>query len=95
MNSIGGRYQMSARFYRHVFLLAFDQFECATVSRIFSAICDWHFSLGFSDKVTTLAKVWVTESICNIRPTTCFHFYLPLNYIFRVLHLPCVHFTSK
>lgn len=57
MNPIGGRNHSFSRFYRHAFLLAFDSFDMSTTNRIFSAISEWHFTQGFSDKVTLLAKV--------------------------------------
>lgn len=57
MNPIGGRNQTFSRFYRHAFVLAFDAYEMATVNRIFTTISEWHFSQGFLDKVTLLAKV--------------------------------------
>lgn len=57
MNPIGGRNYTFSRFYRHALLLAFDSYEMTTVNRIFTSISEWHFSQGFSDKVTLLAKV--------------------------------------
>lgn len=57
MNPIGGRNYTFSRFYRHAFLIAFDSFEMSTMCRIFTSISEWHFSQGFSDKVTLLAKV--------------------------------------
>lgn len=58
MNSIGGRNHTFSRFYRHAFLIAVDSYETSTLNRIFSTISEWHFSQGFADKVTLLAKVW-------------------------------------
>lgn len=57
MNPIGGGSNTFSRFYRHAFLIAFDSYEMSTVNRIFTAISEWHFSQGFSDKVALLAKV--------------------------------------
>lgn len=57
MNPVGGRNHTFSRFYRHAFLLAFDSYEGTTINRIFTAISDLHFSQGFSDKISLLAKV--------------------------------------
>lgn len=57
MNRIGGRNHTFSRFYRHAFLIGFDSYETSTINRIFSTLSEWHFSQGFSDKVTLLAKV--------------------------------------
>lgn len=57
MNPIGGRNHTFSRFYRHAFLIAFDSYEMSTMNRIFCTISEWHFSQGFADKVTLLAKV--------------------------------------
>lgn len=57
MNPIGGRNHTFSRFYRHAFLIAFDSYEMSTMNKIFTTISEWHFSQGFADKVTLLAKV--------------------------------------
>lgn len=57
MNPIEGRNYTFPRFYRHAFLLALNTFDSGTMNRIFTSISEWHFSQGFSDKVTLLAKV--------------------------------------
>lgn len=62
MNPIGGRNFTFSRFYRHAFLLSLDAFDSATMNRIFATISEWHFSQGFSDKVTLLAKVRILIS---------------------------------
>lgn len=61
MNAFGNRYQTFPRFYRHAFLLAFDALESGTIHRIFATLSEWHFSRGFSDKVTMLAKVFTKQ----------------------------------
>lgn len=60
MESINGRNFIFPRFYRHAFLIAIDSFEMETVQRIFTAISEWHFSQGYSDKISMLAKVSLT-----------------------------------
>lgn len=59
MNVIGGRHQTFSRFYRHAFILAFDEVENSTTQRIFTSLSEWHFSQGFSDKITLMSKVYV------------------------------------
>lgn len=57
MGLLGGKNYSSPRFYRHAFLLAIDNFEMSTIQRIFTSLSEWHFSQGFSDKITLLTKV--------------------------------------
>lgn len=57
MNVTGGRHQTFSRFYRHAFLLAFDAMDMSTTQRIFTALSEWHFSRGFSDKITVMSEV--------------------------------------
>lgn len=57
MNLIGRRYHTFSRFYRHSFLLNLDAYDTNDIERIFSELCEWHFSLGFADKVAMLTKV--------------------------------------
>lgn len=78
MNSIGGRNHTFSRFYRHAFLIAVDSYETSTLNRIFSTISELHFSQGFADKVTLLAKVWKygNRSQKNVHPISMFPFKL-------------------
>lgn len=57
MNLIGRRYHTFSRFYRHSFLLNLDAYDTNDIERIFGELCEWHFSLGFADKVAMLTKV--------------------------------------
>lgn len=54
---IGRRFHTFSRFYRHAFLLNVDAYDTEDVQKIFGTLSEWHFSLGFSDKVAMLAKV--------------------------------------
>lgn len=38
-------------------MLAVDQLEATTFTKIFSTIVDWHFAKGYGDKIVTLGKV--------------------------------------
>lgn len=91
MKPIEGRNYTFSRFYRHAFLLALDTFENATMNRIFTAISEWHFSQGFSDKVTLLTKV-----ICYFpgRENKIFMVMHANFSLFRRFHLHSVHFMK-
>lgn len=60
MGLTGGKNYSSPRFYRHAFLFAIDTLEMSTIQRIFTGLSEWHFSQGFSDKITMLAKVFIS-----------------------------------
>lgn len=63
MNMFGSRFHTFSRFYRHAFLLNIDAYDTEDMQKIFSTLSEWHFSLGFADKVAILAKVWRFSSI--------------------------------
>ena len=48
---------MTGRFLRHLQLISVDEFDDATMIRIFTAISDWHFSRGFDAVFTRMGKV--------------------------------------
>jgi len=53
----GGRNEVTDRFLRHLQVISVDEFDDATMIRIFTAISDWHFSHGFDAVFTTMGKV--------------------------------------
>jgi dynein heavy chain len=52
----GGSNFIPQRLYRHTFVVAVDAFEETTLMRIFTSIGDWHFSKGYPETVSRLAK---------------------------------------
>lgn len=40
-------FEMLGRFTRHLNVISIDSFDDETLTKIFSSICDWHFSKGF------------------------------------------------
>lgn len=57
MSRLGGHNFIPQRFYHHCFVYSIDELEKTTVTRIFSAISEWHFTKGYADKVALLSKV--------------------------------------
>lgn len=53
----GGRNDITGRFTRHMNIISIDEFDDATMTRIFSAITDWHFSKGFEASFVRNGKV--------------------------------------
>jgi len=53
----GGRNDVSGRFLRHLQVISVDEFDDATMTRIFTAIADWHFAHGFEPVFTQMGKV--------------------------------------
>jgi len=53
----GGRNDVTGRFLRHLQVISVDEFDDATMIRIFTAISDWHFSHGFNAVFTQMGKV--------------------------------------
>ncbi|XP_030372078.1 dynein heavy chain 3, axonemal [Scaptodrosophila lebanonensis] len=56
MGTLGGSNFIFPRLYRHMFVVAVDSFEDATIVRIFTAIGDWHFAKGYPEKVALLSR---------------------------------------
>ncbi|XP_055607362.1 dynein axonemal heavy chain 3 isoform X2 [Uranotaenia lowii] len=56
MGLVGGSNFIPQRVYRHMFVVSVDSFEDTTLNRIFSAIGEWHFSKGYPDTVSRMAK---------------------------------------
>lgn len=57
LRHLGGCNFVPQRFYRHCFVYSVDELEKTSVSRIFTAILEWHFAKGYTDKVAFLSKV--------------------------------------
>lgn len=53
----GGRNDITGRFTRHLQVVSIDEFDDITMSRIFTAIADWHFSKGFDTQFLRFGKV--------------------------------------
>jgi len=58
----GGRNDVTGRFLRHLQVISVNEFDDATMIRIFTAISDWHFSRGFDAVFTRMGKVGGTLS---------------------------------
>ncbi|XP_062127566.1 dynein axonemal heavy chain 3 [Drosophila sulfurigaster albostrigata] len=56
MGQLGGSNFIFPRLYRHMFVVAVDSFEDATIIRIFTTIGDWHFAKGYPEKVGLLSR---------------------------------------
>ncbi|KAF4532840.1 hypothetical protein B566_EDAN014797 [Ephemera danica] len=62
--SAGRGQQLSARFIRHMHVIAVDTISEISIEKIFTTqIIDWHFSKGFSSNVTRLGKSIVQASL--------------------------------
>lgn len=48
---------VTSRFLRHMNILGIDSFRETTLTKIFTAILDWHFQKGFSESVSHMSKV--------------------------------------
>jgi len=53
----GGRNDVTGRFLRHLQIISVDEFDDATMIRIFTAISDWHFGHGFEPVFLQMGKV--------------------------------------
>lgn len=56
----GGANMVTSRFLRHMQIICMDSFGDDTLTKIFSAILDWHFSKGFEESVSRLTRVTKT-----------------------------------
>ncbi|XP_071052042.1 dynein axonemal heavy chain 3 isoform X2 [Onthophagus taurus] len=52
----GGANMVTPRFLRHMQVICMDSFEDATLSKIFGALIEWHFSKGYEDDVFRFSK---------------------------------------
>ena len=53
----GGRNEISQRCLRHFNAVTIDKFDDNTMTRIFTAISDWHFSHGYDAAFSRIGKV--------------------------------------
>ncbi len=53
----GGRNHITGRFTRHLNIVSIESFDDGTMTRIFSAMADWHFAKGFDSIFIRLGKV--------------------------------------
>lgn len=53
----GGANSITSRFLRHLQIFGIETFEEATLTKIYSAIMDWHLAKGFEEPVKRLGKV--------------------------------------
>ena len=53
----GGRNDISSRMLRHMNIVTIDEFDDATMTRIFGSICDQHFAKGFEGVFLRNGKV--------------------------------------
>ncbi|PAA63386.1 hypothetical protein BOX15_Mlig017039g2 [Macrostomum lignano] len=103
----GGRSDITSRFTRHMNVIGIDEFDDATMSRIFTTIADWHFSKGFEGGFLRLGKLMVTatlqvykEAVANFLPTpTKSHYVFNLRDFARVVRgvllVPASHMTEE
>lgn len=59
----GGRNEITSRFIRHMNVLGLNEFNDATMNRIFSVIVDKHFSQGYDAQFSRLSKVISPNSV--------------------------------
>lgn len=62
---IGGSNFIFPRIYSHAFTVAVDSFEDSTITRIFTAIGEWHFAKDYEEKISLLTK-GLAEAMVNI-----------------------------
>ncbi|XP_030747452.1 dynein heavy chain 3, axonemal isoform X2 [Sitophilus oryzae] len=72
----GGRNEITDRFLRHMQIISIDAFDDGTLSKIFTAIIEWHFNKGYVEVVQRMAKFSVgattevfREATLNFLPT--------------------------
>lgn len=53
----GGRNNITGRFTRHLNVVSIESFDDSVMTKIFSALADWHFSKGFDAIFGRLGKV--------------------------------------
>ncbi|BFZ17590.1 hypothetical protein BsWGS_20629 [Bradybaena similaris] len=72
----GGRNDITSRFTRHLNIISIDEFDDGIMNRIFTAITDWHFGVGFEPSFLRNGKLLVAatmgvykDAIANFLPT--------------------------
>ena len=61
----GGRNDISSRMTRHMNIVTIDEFDDATMTRIFGSICDLHFGKGFEGSFVRNGKVSERKSLAT------------------------------
>ncbi|XP_052264555.1 dynein axonemal heavy chain 3-like isoform X1 [Dreissena polymorpha] len=59
----GGRNDITGRFTRHMNIISIDEFDDATMTRIFTNITDWHFGKGFEGSFVRNGKLLVQATM--------------------------------
>ncbi|KAK7898572.1 hypothetical protein WMY93_019425 [Mugilogobius chulae] len=65
----GGKNDITGRFTRHLNVVSFDSFDDETLTKIFTAITDWHFSKGFDASFYRLGKIMVQATLAVYKDT--------------------------
>ncbi|XP_030596674.1 dynein heavy chain 3, axonemal isoform X2 [Archocentrus centrarchus] len=65
----GGKNKITGRFTRHLNVISIDSFDDETLTKIFSSICDWHFSKGFEPSFYRLGKIMVQATMAVYKDT--------------------------
>ena len=78
----GGRNNITGRFTRHLNVVSIESFDDTTMTKIFSALADWHFSKGFDSVFGRLGKVCIMHytQYLNCNPCTNLNVYVVVNY---------------
>ncbi|CUT98907.1 dynein heavy chain [Echinococcus multilocularis] len=63
----GGRNDITSRFTRHMNVLGVNEFNDATMSRIFSIIVDKHFGRGYDSQFSRLSKIMVQATLATYK----------------------------
>ncbi|XP_012937339.1 dynein heavy chain 3, axonemal [Aplysia californica] len=59
----GGRNDITSRFTRHLNIISIDEFDDSIMTKIFTAITDWHFGNGFEGSFIRNGKMLVTATM--------------------------------
>ncbi|KAL8585021.1 Dynein heavy chain 3, axonemal [Nucella lapillus] len=59
----GGRNDISSRLMRHMSIISMEEFDDATMIRIFGHICDTHFHQGYEGTILRASKLMVTATL--------------------------------
>ena len=66
----GGRNNITGRFTRHLNIISIESFDDSAMTKIFSALADWHFSKGFDSIFGRLGKVCVKINVFQCKHTS-------------------------
>nr|XP_024219193.1 dynein heavy chain 3, axonemal-like isoform X2 [Halyomorpha halys] len=97
---------VTSRFLRHMNIVGIDSFRETTLTKIFTAILDWHFQKGFSENICHMSKQLVLgtmevyhEAVAKFLPTpTKSHYTFNLRDFSRVVRglllVPAIRMTT-